>query len=153
MVRASRTRSTRFSSSSVIVLPRCVKRSSPSSFTTRCTTPTWTSAPSKSISARSSTRFVLKWFYCRVTDLYAGHSAQPGSDSFEIVPNSTLVVNRTAYKNNSNKYTINRKPSSYKEVQTLLKGRGIDLDHNRFLILQVTSTLYHLCIIPCSIVR
>ena len=62
---------------------------------------------------------------------------QPGSDKFEVVPNSELVVNRTAYKNNSNKYSINDKSSSYKEVQTLLKGRGIDLDHNRFLILQV----------------
>ena len=44
---------------------------------------------------------------------------------------------RTAYKNNSSKYTINGRASNYKEVQTLLKGRGIDLDHNRFLILQV----------------
>ena len=65
------------------------------------------------------------------------HRAQPGSDSFEIIPNSTLVVNRTAYRNNSSKYTINRKTSTYTEVQTLLKGRGIDLDHNRFVILQV----------------
>ncbi|KZV74095.1 RecF/RecN/SMC protein [Peniophora sp. CONT] len=61
---------------------------------------------------------------------------EPGSESFEIVPNSTLVVTRTAYKNNSSDYTINRRTSTYKEVQTLLKGRGIDLDHNRFLILQ-----------------
>lgn len=44
---------------------------------------------------------------------------------------------RTAYKNNSSKYTINGRASNYKEVQTLPKGRDIDLDHNRFLILQV----------------
>ncbi|KAH9837376.1 RecF/RecN/SMC [Rhodofomes roseus] len=60
----------------------------------------------------------------------------PGPDGFEVVPGSDLVVARTAYKSNSSKYTINGKQSNYKEVQTLLKGRGIDLDHNRFLILQ-----------------
>ena len=56
-----------------------------------------------------------------------------------MVPGSDLVVARTAYKSNSSKYTINGKQSNYKEVQTLLKGRGIDLDHNRFLILQVVA--------------
>ncbi|KAI0066534.1 hypothetical protein BV25DRAFT_1849078 [Artomyces pyxidatus] len=60
----------------------------------------------------------------------------PGPDAFTVIPNSSLVVTRTAYKNNSSKYTINGRASNYKEVQTLLKGRGIDLDHNRFLILQ-----------------
>ncbi|KAF8274355.1 RecF/RecN/SMC [Lactarius quietus] len=60
----------------------------------------------------------------------------PGPDAFSVVPNSTLAVARTAYKNNTSKYTINGRASNYKEVQTLLKGRGIDLDHNRFLILQ-----------------
>ncbi|KAH9980780.1 RecF/RecN/SMC protein [Russula compacta] len=60
----------------------------------------------------------------------------PGPDAFTIVPDSSLAVARTAYKNNSSKYTINGRASNYKEVQMLLKGRGIDLDHNRFLILQ-----------------
>ncbi|KAH6911148.1 RecF/RecN/SMC N terminal domain-containing protein [Coprinopsis sp. MPI-PUGE-AT-0042] len=60
----------------------------------------------------------------------------PGPDAYEVIPGTKLVVARTAYKNNQSKYTINGKPSSYKEVQKLLKGRGIDLDHNRFLILQ-----------------
>lgn len=52
------------------------------------------------------------------------------------MPGSQLIVTRTAYKNNSSKYSINGRQSNYKEVQALLKGRGIDLDHNRFLILQ-----------------
>ncbi|KAI0652571.1 RecF/RecN/SMC protein [Trametes meyenii] len=60
----------------------------------------------------------------------------PGPNAFEVVPGSKLVVTRTAYKNNTSKYSINNRSSNYKEVQTLLKGRGIDLDHNRFLILQ-----------------
>ncbi|KAI0756431.1 RecF/RecN/SMC protein [Daedaleopsis nitida] len=60
----------------------------------------------------------------------------PGPDAFEVVPDSDLVVTRTAFKNNNSKYTINGRSSTYGEVQALLKGRGIDLDHNRFLILQ-----------------
>ncbi|KAG6907476.1 hypothetical protein DXG01_008812 [Tephrocybe rancida] len=60
----------------------------------------------------------------------------PGPDDFEVVPDSQLIVTRQAFKNNSSRYTINGKSSTYKEVQTLLKDRGIDLDHNRFLILQ-----------------
>ncbi|CAK5281499.1 unnamed protein product [Mycena citricolor] len=60
----------------------------------------------------------------------------PGPDAYEVVPNSELVVTRTATKSNSSRYTINRRTSTFTEVQTLLKGRGIDLDHKRFLILQ-----------------
>lgn len=67
-------------------------------------------------------------------------TSQPGPNAFEIIPGSKLVVTRTAYKNNSSKYTINRRASTYSEVQVLLKSRGIDLDHNRFLILQVSSS-------------
>ncbi|KAF7298253.1 SMC hinge domain-containing protein [Mycena chlorophos] len=60
----------------------------------------------------------------------------PGPDEFEVVPDTQLIVTRTAFKNNSSKYTINGRTSTFTEVQTLLKGRGIDLDHKRFLILQ-----------------
>lgn len=61
---------------------------------------------------------------------------QPGVNDFLLVPNSKIVVSRTAFRNNSSKYTINDRTSSFTEVTTLLKGKGIDLDHNRFLILQ-----------------
>ncbi|EJD43934.1 RecF/RecN/SMC protein [Auricularia subglabra TFB-10046 SS5] len=60
----------------------------------------------------------------------------PGPNACEVLPGSTLAVTRTAYKNNSSKYTINGTTSNFKEVTSLLKGKGIDLDHNRFLILQ-----------------
>ena len=53
-----------------------------------------------------------------------------------MVPGSKLVVTRTAYKSNKSEYSVNGRASSYKDVQTLLKGKDIDLDHNRFLILQ-----------------
>lgn len=52
------------------------------------------------------------------------------------VPGTELIVSRRAFKNNSSKYTINEKDSNFTEVTTLLKNRGIDLDHKRFLILQ-----------------
>lgn len=64
-------------------------------------------------------------------------SFQPGPDAFEVVPGSKLVVARTAYKSNKSEYVVNGRTSSYKDVQMLLKGKDIDLDHNRFLILQV----------------
>lgn len=66
---------------------------------------------------------------------------QPGPDAFTVVPNSSLIVARSAYKNNSSKYTINSRPSNFNEVTTLLKKRGIDLDHKRFLILQVRTVV------------
>ncbi len=69
---------------------------------------------------------------------------------FEVVPNSQLVIARYAYKSNSSKYTINNKTSNFTEVTTLLKDRGIDLDHKRFLILQVrlsSDDRFHLSIL------
>jgi structural maintenance of chromosome 4 len=53
-----------------------------------------------------------------------------------VLPGSELVVSRKAFRNNSSRYTINGRESSFTEVTTLLKERGIDLDHKRFLILQ-----------------
>ncbi|XP_070505338.1 structural maintenance of chromosomes protein 4 [Chironomus tepperi] len=56
--------------------------------------------------------------------------------TYEFVPNSEIVVARTAFKNNSSYYTINGKEYKFKEVAKLLETHGIDLLHNRFLILQ-----------------
>ena len=46
-------------------------------------------------------------------------------------------MSRTAFKDNSSHYQLNGKKVPLKEVAALLRGSGIDLDHNRFLILQV----------------
>jgi structural maintenance of chromosome 4 len=62
---------------------------------------------------------------------------QAGEDDYTVVPNSEFNVARTAFKDNSSVYSINGKRSTYKEVGVLLRASGIDLDHNRFLILQV----------------
>jgi structural maintenance of chromosome 4 len=54
----------------------------------------------------------------------------------EVVPDSRLVISRKAFKNNSSSYYINNKSSNFTTVTTLLRDRGVDLDHKRFLILQ-----------------
>ena len=58
-------------------------------------------------------------------------------DDYETVPGSELVVARKADRKSVSTYYVNDKPVKLDEVTTLLKARGIDLDHNRFLILQV----------------
>ncbi|KAJ3218231.1 hypothetical protein HDU67_006340 [Dinochytrium kinnereticum] len=62
----------------------------------------------------------------------------PGSDNFTEVNNTKLVVSRTVEKGKVDKstYRINGRTSSFTEVTQLLKGKGVDLDHKRFLILQ-----------------
>jgi structural maintenance of chromosome 4 len=53
-----------------------------------------------------------------------------------VIPDSALVISRKAFKNNSSQYYINGKNSNFTTVTTLLRDRGVDLDHKRFLILQ-----------------
>uniref|UniRef100_A0AAR2KQI3 Structural maintenance of chromosomes protein n=1 Tax=Pygocentrus nattereri TaxID=42514 RepID=A0AAR2KQI3_PYGNA len=57
-------------------------------------------------------------------------------DDYDVIPNSKFYVSRTAGKDNSSAYHINGKKATFKDVGTLLRSHGIDLDHNRFLILQ-----------------
>ncbi|RAH52840.1 structural maintenance of chromosomes protein 4 [Aspergillus piperis CBS 112811] len=54
----------------------------------------------------------------------------------EVVPDSQLIISRKAFRNNSSKYYMNGKETNFTAVTTLLRDRGIDLDHKRFLILQ-----------------
>jgi structural maintenance of chromosome 4 len=63
------------------------------------------------------------------------------ADAFEVVPSSEFTVTRFAYTNNESKYFVNDTKSTYTQVGQLLRGYGIDLDNNRFLILQVLSSL------------
>eukprot|EP00892_Ulva_mutabilis_P006901 jgi/Ulvmu1/4583/UM002_0312.1 len=59
-----------------------------------------------------------------------------GPEECEKIEGSDLVVTRTAHKNNTSEYFLNNKKSSFTEVTTLLKAKGVDLNNNRFLILQ-----------------
>lgn len=54
----------------------------------------------------------------------------------DIIPDSTMVISRRAFKNNASKYYLNGRESNFTTVTSLLKERGVDLDHKRFLILQ-----------------
>nr|XP_043607688.1 structural maintenance of chromosomes protein 4 [Erigeron canadensis] len=56
--------------------------------------------------------------------------------TYEIVPGSDFVIAREAFRDNASKYYINGRDSTFTEVTKKLKGKGVDLDNNRFLILQ-----------------
>uniref|UniRef100_A0A2N9FRR7 Structural maintenance of chromosomes protein n=1 Tax=Fagus sylvatica TaxID=28930 RepID=A0A2N9FRR7_FAGSY len=56
--------------------------------------------------------------------------------TYETVPGSDFVITRVAFRDNSSKYYINDRLSNFTEVTRKLKGKGVDLDNNRFLILQ-----------------
>ena len=57
-------------------------------------------------------------------------------DYFEIIPGTVFTVARRVSKNSSSQYYIDDSPQNYEVVAKLLRKKGIDLDHNRFLILQ-----------------
>lgn len=58
---------------------------------------------------------------------------------YETVPGSDFMITRVAFRDNSSKYYINERSSNFTEVTKKLKGKGVDLDNNRFLILQVLT--------------
>lgn len=59
-----------------------------------------------------------------------------GDEDYTVIQGSETIVTRIAYKNNSSTYKLNGKACSFKEVAAFLGKKGIDLDNNRFLILQ-----------------
>ena len=75
--------------------------------------------------------------------------SQPNSDDFEPIPNSELIISRHAFKNNTSKYYINGRLSNHTELTALLRERGIDLDHKRFLILQVRMSVNSIQVLQC----
>lgn len=58
-----------------------------------------------------------------------------------MVKGSEFSVSRTAHSNNTSKYFVNDNASSHTAVVELLKSHGVDLDHKRFLILQVFKVI------------
>ncbi|VUC30691.1 unnamed protein product [Clonostachys rosea] len=73
--------------------------------------------------------------HCEVSVHFQEVMDQPGG-GHTVIPDSQLIISRKAFKNNSSKYYINGKESNFTTVTTLLRDRGVDLDHKRFLILQ-----------------
>lgn len=64
-------------------------------------------------------------------------SLPQNEEEYLVVPGSEFIVSRTAFKDNSSHYQVDGRRVSFKEVAALLRAQGVDLDHNRFLILQV----------------
>ncbi len=62
---------------------------------------------------------------------------QEDSSKFSAIPGSQFSISRTAHRSNQSDYYINDKKVSPKDVADKLKGKGIDLENNRLLILQV----------------
>lgn len=60
-------------------------------------------------------------------------TAQTG---FVPIPGTEIKITRTAFKDNTSFYTLNDKRVKFKDIAIILKKNGIDLVHNRFLILQ-----------------
>ena len=56
-------------------------------------------------------------------------------DLYKEIPGSQFTVARTVTRSSTSRYCINESPVDYKDVCQLLKQKGIDLEHNRFLIL------------------
>ncbi|KAF2470454.1 condensin subunit Cut3 [Lindgomyces ingoldianus] len=73
--------------------------------------------------------------YCEV-EVHFQEVMDLAGGGHDVIPDSRLVISRRAFKNNASKYYINNKESNFTVVTTLLRDRGIDLDHKRFLILQ-----------------
>ncbi|PVU96459.1 hypothetical protein BB559_002387 [Furculomyces boomerangus] len=52
------------------------------------------------------------------------------------VPGGEIIITRTAYANSTSKYFINGTTATLSDVTSVLRQKGVDLDHKRFLILQ-----------------
>lgn len=59
-----------------------------------------------------------------------------GDMDFEVVDGSAFSVTRRAFRNDTSKYYLNDREVKMAQVVDLLKLKGVDLDNNRFLILQ-----------------
>lgn len=57
-------------------------------------------------------------------------------DDYEVVEGSEFSVARRAFRNDVSKYYLNDQEVKMSMVVDLLKSKGVDLDNNRFLILQ-----------------
>ena len=73
--------------------------------------------------------------FCKVT-VHFQKIRDCATDSFNVVPESKFSISRKAFIDNSSHYEINGKRTRFNQVVDFLKIKGIDIDNNRFLILQ-----------------
>uniref|UniRef100_A0AAV1VNP6 Structural maintenance of chromosomes protein n=1 Tax=Peronospora matthiolae TaxID=2874970 RepID=A0AAV1VNP6_9STRA len=97
----------------------------------------------RSASFRDLDMATVSVFFQEIIDLDGTDAAAPSATcvgdneaNYTVVLQSAFSVTRTATKSNVSKYFINDRPSNFTRVTELLQDKGIDLDNNRFLILQ-----------------
>ena len=73
--------------------------------------------------------------FCKVT-VHFHKVMEADSGGLEVVPGSQFSIGRKGYRNNSSHYEINGRKAQFHSVAEFLRKEGIDIDHNRFLILQ-----------------
>lgn len=73
---------------------------------------------------------------CKVTVYFHEIVDIEDSDDYEIIPNSDFTVTRTVDTASKTDYFVDGRRSNFTDVTTLLQSKGIDLENNRFLILQ-----------------
>ena len=78
--------------------------------------------------AKKATSCTVEVHFEKIVDLEDG--------SYCSVPDSAFSISRRASQDNTSQYYINKKKVLFKDVAELLQSNGIDLNHNRFLILQ-----------------
>lgn len=61
--------------------------------------------------------------------------SKKGQD-YKVVEGSKFVVSRIVKRDSSSQYILNDSKVNFNDVQSLLQSKGIDLNNNRFLILQ-----------------
>lgn len=54
----------------------------------------------------------------------------------EIASENQIIISKTAFKDNKSFYELNGKRVQFKEIAKFLRNEAVDLDYNRFLILQ-----------------
>eukprot|EP00494_Astrolonche_serrata_P006833 UN06858 len=73
--------------------------------------------------------------YAKVT-IHFQDIIDTSEEGYEIVENSHFTLSRTVKKDSTTKYEINGKQVKYHIVKQLLLRKGVDLTHERYLILQ-----------------
>jgi len=89
----------------------------------------FTNPRTRAMQARVSVHF------CMVDDSSPATQSET-SDDYVVVPGSEFVLSRVATKSNTSTYLLNNKRVTFEEVETFMMERGVDLNNNRFLILQ-----------------
>jgi len=73
--------------------------------------------------------------YCKVTVCFQDIIDKPNGE-YDVVPNSAIEVSRTGKRDNTTTYSLDGKKVPFTQVEKMLQTKGINLNNNRFLILQ-----------------